>query len=427
MKARILLLCCLGLVAIVSLGVAQEDWNITGAGARAEGFGGAFIGLADDATAISWNPSGLGQLERVELSLVGRVILEEYINELKFKNSLYTKYDTTITKSQSHFTYNFASIAFPIHVGSINIVPAVAFQKQLDNFNREDDATSSYEANGGVFTLTPGIGIKLHPMFYVGGTVNIWMGSLDNTTVYNKVTKDVKANEGTASGLNFTAGILVDFEGMKNPIPIKLGATVKTPFELKVDGNYNYSYAGTITQKGGYVNTVEMPLMYGFGVSGRLGENLTVALDFESRLYGDKKIFRVADGSTPTAAKNRDTLQMSDSKSDINQVRVGAEYLMVTKAFVIPIRVGFRTVPTLRANVDSVTAKYSNTSIVSGNTFTFGTGFIFRQIALDVTYSLSKWEQTYALTDEAATFNLSYTNKINYTSHTISASLIVYF
>ena len=66
MNARILLLLCVGLVAIVSFGVAQEDWNVTGAGARAEGLGGAFIGLADDATAISWNPSGLGQLERTD-------------------------------------------------------------------------------------------------------------------------------------------------------------------------------------------------------------------------------------------------------------------------------------------------------------------------------------------------------------------------
>lgn len=32
------------------------DWNFTGVGARAAGMGGAFIGVADDATAISWNP-----------------------------------------------------------------------------------------------------------------------------------------------------------------------------------------------------------------------------------------------------------------------------------------------------------------------------------------------------------------------------------
>ena len=33
--------------------------------------GGAFIGIADDATAASWNPAGLIQLEKPELSIVG--------------------------------------------------------------------------------------------------------------------------------------------------------------------------------------------------------------------------------------------------------------------------------------------------------------------------------------------------------------------
>jgi hypothetical protein len=45
--------------------------NPVGSGARALGMGGAFIAVADDATAASWNPSGLIQLERPELSIVG--------------------------------------------------------------------------------------------------------------------------------------------------------------------------------------------------------------------------------------------------------------------------------------------------------------------------------------------------------------------
>lgn len=44
--------------------------NVVGSGARALGMGGAFIAVADDATAASWNPGGLTQLERPEVSLV---------------------------------------------------------------------------------------------------------------------------------------------------------------------------------------------------------------------------------------------------------------------------------------------------------------------------------------------------------------------
>ena len=42
--------------------------NPVGSGARALGMGGAFIAVADDATAASWNPGGLTQLERPEIS-----------------------------------------------------------------------------------------------------------------------------------------------------------------------------------------------------------------------------------------------------------------------------------------------------------------------------------------------------------------------
>ena len=52
------------------IGVASSP-NPVGSGARAIGMGGAFIGVADDATAASWNPAGLIQLERPELSVVG--------------------------------------------------------------------------------------------------------------------------------------------------------------------------------------------------------------------------------------------------------------------------------------------------------------------------------------------------------------------
>ena len=45
--------------------------NPVGSGARALGMGGAFIAVADDATAASWNPGGLIQLETPEVSIVG--------------------------------------------------------------------------------------------------------------------------------------------------------------------------------------------------------------------------------------------------------------------------------------------------------------------------------------------------------------------
>ena len=47
-----------------------SSFNPVGSGARAIGMGGAFIAMADDATAASWNPGGLIQLTMPEFSMV---------------------------------------------------------------------------------------------------------------------------------------------------------------------------------------------------------------------------------------------------------------------------------------------------------------------------------------------------------------------
>ncbi|MBK5257140.1 MAG: hypothetical protein JJE39_14010 [Vicinamibacteria bacterium] len=51
--------------------VLRNSFSPVGTGARGLGMGGAFIAVADDGTAASFNPAGLSQLRRSEISLVG--------------------------------------------------------------------------------------------------------------------------------------------------------------------------------------------------------------------------------------------------------------------------------------------------------------------------------------------------------------------
>src|SRR5262249_53420268 len=51
---------------------AGIQFNFSNPGARSLGFGGAFIGLADDATAAYTNPAGLTNLSQPEVSFEGR-------------------------------------------------------------------------------------------------------------------------------------------------------------------------------------------------------------------------------------------------------------------------------------------------------------------------------------------------------------------
>ena len=79
-----------------------------GSGARALGFAGAFTAVADDATAASWNPAGLIQLQRPEASAVYRFSSKR--NEhYSSSSSLSVGKDDT-----SDFNLNYFSLVYPL-------------------------------------------------------------------------------------------------------------------------------------------------------------------------------------------------------------------------------------------------------------------------------------------------------------------------
>ena len=201
------------------------DYNITGAGARAAGLGGAFIAVADDATAISWNPAGLTQLYRPEISLVTKFIAEDW----EYKSSYY---DNESDK-QSHFAFNFASAAYPLMNGKL--VMAIAYQQQLDWYSDWEDEDD--KSTGGANSISSGLAFRLLPIFSLGFTTNIWLGNWIHDDVWawhpDEYDYDYVDRTITFSGLNFVFGLMVDFNNLGTPVPLKFGATMRTPFDLE--------------------------------------------------------------------------------------------------------------------------------------------------------------------------------------------------
>jgi long-subunit fatty acid transport protein len=63
--------------ANTNLGTSTAQFLKLGAGARASGMGEAFVGVADDASAIYWNPAGLTKLERASLAVMHAMWLDD--------------------------------------------------------------------------------------------------------------------------------------------------------------------------------------------------------------------------------------------------------------------------------------------------------------------------------------------------------------
>lgn len=399
--------------------------DITGAGARAAGMGGAFIGVADDATAIAWNPAGLTQLERMEASVVGRYV---------FEKTDFTDPNTPTnneTADQNHPVFNFGSFAIPFTMGrQVKGVFAAAYQRQIDFYGKQTSKTATQitdlDETGGADAVSPGIALGFGSIFSVGLAANVWFGRdvYENTVsdINHTVTNRVKL-DGNGHGLNFLAGLLVDLHGLRKPVPLRIGACVRTPFDLNFDYGVEMfpAIAAGWTVDGS--TTLQMPLMIGFGASWNPWENLTLSLDYEMRKYGDRQssmsIHVVGPGVDNTNTTSSD---ISTSKNDINQIRAGIEYLVVTRGGVFPLRFGYQNVPTLQANFvyDPGTNAYQPGDQTSGHGFSGGTGIISNSFALDLAYSWKQYEQT-ATRDGKTT--LSFLNTVS----TVTGSLIIYF
>jgi len=402
------------------------DWNLTGVGARAAGMGGAFIGVADDATAISWNPAGLTQLDKPEASIVGRGLGEIY--EVDFDYWIETYED-------EHAILNFLSAVYPFEFSGKQFVAALAVQRQLDlySYYHEEysyvDTLELYDyfyetfSEGGASTISIGLANRIASIFSVGFAANLWVGEayFESSDIGEEINPDYFCNwdlyhrsDWSFSGFNFVIGAMLDLNYVNNPIPLKMGMVVKTPFDLTVNEDFlleeyvndngNIYDPGPIESNNSYI--LGMPLMFGLGASYRLGDNFTLAIDVESRLFGET-----------TLKEDYEDLTGNDEEMenlDLNQIRFGGEYLFTElwDFAVIPLRIGAKSVPTLFNDL--------NDEQVVGTGFSLGTGLITDKYSIDISFQNSGFEIDRSDSDEDI---FVYTKTMN----TLTLSCIYYF
>ena len=200
----------------------------SGSGARALGVAGAFTAVADDATAASWNPAGLTQLERPEFSFVYRVNHESdqhwsqnsdyrvgeddfYASAINYMSGvmpfrlldhnavLSLNYQEVFDFSQ-RFHADFAErSSSQVHkVSSEDTTQTLANHYNLDNGYLDvtenltthktttlDQATTSatlgqlgFEQEGGVQAITPAFAMEVTPKVSLGASLNVYQEGL---------------------------------------------------------------------------------------------------------------------------------------------------------------------------------------------------------------------------------------------------------
>lgn len=294
------------------VGIASSP-NPVGSGARALGMGGAFIAVADDATAASWNPAGLSQLEKPELSMV----VDYNYRRAEYSSSERPEIDNT--GRDDEFRMNYFSGTYPFQFYK-NIVVSINYQRLYDfdrTFDHRLDFSSAgidlmqerdFSQSGYLGALGLAASVEITPKLSFGATLNIWTDQLlwENewdadfteravgTISGAPVTIDTKINDKFSRfrGINANFGLLWNINKY-----LTFGAVVKTPFEASVRHEFSFTQVQTF---GPPVNTtittdqsikenvdLDMPLQYGFGLACRFSDTFTLDLDIYRTHWSD--------------------------------------------------------------------------------------------------------------------------------------------
>ncbi len=365
----------------------------TGQGARAQAMGSAFVAIADDATAASWNPAGLIQLQSPEFSIVGETTYRYEDLDSTFSNGPLARSTSGPAEGSKRFwngQLNFASFAFPFTI--LDRFPAVASisYQQVFSVDRHLEFTLrsrpailtggapftfsqdiSFRQEGGIGAFSPAFAVQLNPSLSLGLAVNFYTDEFYESKAF--VTETISRGRGifglslvtsefaqreewrNFEGMNFTIGALWNVSEHWT-----VGATVKTPFQAEVTRETSTS----LIQRGPGLNfissrppsfideiEIKFPLITALGVAYRHDDHLTLSLDV-TRTEQDDFQFKINDRadvpilSDPFRGADSPRLNFvtggADKQAHIrptHTVRLGAEYLFfdtedATKQFV---------------------------------------------------------------------------------------------
>lgn len=378
-----------------------------GSGARALGMGGAFIAVADDATAASWNPGGLTQLERPELSVVGSYLSTQ--QDFDPGNSGLSLGNEAVSRGD----LNYASVAYPFKAFGKNLVASLNYQQKYD-FHMDVDfdqtfelpgvssvRSTDFESSGGVGALTPAIAMQVMPRLSIGVAVNFYTDEFFGNSAWEQTYR--VREQGTANSvpfidsnileytfknfqaINVTAGILWDV-WEKEEKRLTFGAVYHSPYTADMDRITDFQTVlifdddppDVVIDHDREHFEIDYPMSFGAGFSFRYNDALSFSMDVawtdwsefeQENKENDQESLPIGGIIKPTDREIDDTYA----------VRLGTEYLIFRQKMIIPVRGGLFYEP--RPSLDNPMDVYG---------VSVGSGITFKRFSIDAAYQF-RW------------------------------------
>ncbi|MCP4685547.1 MAG: hypothetical protein GY867_08855 [bacterium] len=417
--------------------------DFTGGGARAKGMGNAFIGVADDISAVSWNPAGLYRINDPYV----QPALSVGFNSFKSNSNYdFTSLDQSFEQSETFSGVDLASFLAPVRVKGHPFVVAGSYTRLDDEYTNGgflydtyvdytplDDVTDtnlfrqigSAGYHSAVYAVNFGFGTRVYTNLTFGASINIYSGKATRQEVYVslqdgvtppdlsgqpviQVTEITTTDTLSFSGTYFLMGLR--YTGEK----FSAGLVVKTPHALK---QTNDSKLASVNSRNGNVEPddtetifwddnvteLDMPFVIGGGVGYQVTEKLLLALDAEYRAFSGSEI-NVRDSiRLNPGEKDTEFFTSSDPQwNNVLTIRAGAEYLWHTGSAtfpLVPLRAGFGYVPIPSPNVTGDDIVFDTTAAAilaepdlytesaAMTNISLGTGLHWDQIHLDFAYT----------------------------------------
>lgn len=374
--------------------------NGSGYGARALGMGGAFSAIADDASAASWNPAGLGQLFKTEVMVAGSYAKTktDFNGETSFCSGCFYLRTQDFTVDADATGLDFVSVVAPFKIGKQTVTSQVSYTRnvrpldasfsyRLDFFDRPggtdlgpDFFDTVYAARGGYdsvgIAFASGIGDKL----YIGTSLNWWFGgttqnirekflsrgSAGQTLVDSTQTRRDELN---VSGLSANVGLL-----FKASQKVSLGLVYRGGFSgteretssFRSEGVFrnssNVLVPFTRSSNVEFDSTLNWPSTIGGGLAIRPSDVFTIALDGSFTFWSDSYLNRLVtkcedtDGCFNNFVRFPSLGGATPGQNDQTALRFGLEWVLRPGTLALPIRAGayrVRTIAPFYANGDT--------------------------------------------------------------------------
>jgi long-chain fatty acid transport protein len=247
----VLNLCLTLLLSLVLIsGAFANGLSLNSIGPKALGMGGAFVGLANDGTAIYWNPAGLSG-QNSSLLIFGTDIIP--FSTYKTPDGTPAPFALDLEAKTNHYispnlfaVYNMDKLT----LGFGAFVPAGLGVE----WDKDALGGIEYMSRIGVFNFSPAIAYQLSDQFSIGLAVNIAYGFMEmkRESGGEQYTEDPSGwGFGATVGLKLAASEQLD-----------LGLTVRTPTNVSFEGD---ALTGALDME--LKRDIEWPLWIGFGLA----------------------------------------------------------------------------------------------------------------------------------------------------------------